>query len=82
MVQDSGIRCPVEMDTTAESLLCKPYKTVCGKIPRWTLTWIINVVMQIRLPYLQWLSMEKVQVKCITSPVKWQQCKTVASLLC
>ena len=32
--------------------------------------------MQIKLPYLQWLSMEKVRVSCITSPVQWQQCKT------
>ena len=32
--------------------------------------------MQIRLPYLQGLSMEKVQDNGITIPVKWQTCKT------
>ena len=58
---------------TAESLLCKLYKTV---VKYWTLTWTINFAMQIKLPHLQWLSMEKVQVSCITSPVQWQQCKT------
>ena len=41
-----------------------------------TRLWIINTVMQIRLPYLQWLSMVKVQVNCITSTIKWQQSKT------
>ena len=84
IVQSSRITGPVEMKwtlcsrhTTAESLLYTQYKTV---FEYWTLIWIICVVMQKRLPYFQWLSMEIVQVNGITSLATWQQCKTDASL--
>ena len=68
IVQDSGITGPVAMHIVYDSrMLCKQYKTV---VKYWTLIWIINVVMQIILPDLQWLSMEIVQVSGINSAVK------------
>ena len=61
--QDSGITGPVEMDIVYDCrILCKQYKTA---VKYWTLIWITNAVMQIRLPYLQWLSMDIVQVSGI-----------------
>ena len=62
-----------------QTYILKHYKTV---VKYWTLVWIVNVITQIILPYLQWLSMEIVQISAITSPIKWRQCKTVASVLC
>ena len=51
-------------------LIFTVFGLIIWSVKYWTLIWIINEIMQMRLQYLEWLSIDTVQDSGITGPVE------------